>query len=110
MPKMASINPLLRAWLLVGPPAAQVQAYIARRRCGGYATHTSGRCLNGLAHLAPWMSMCFRPARMLDEGVVDPLLRAHLPRCDGLGGALRTPNEAHAAVMPVLEIDADTRS
>lgn len=104
MPKIPSINPLLQAWLLEGPLAAQVPAYIARLRRGRYATHTSGRCLNGLAHFAHWMSMCSLPARMLDEGCVDQFLRYHLPRCDCLGGALRTPNEARAAVMPVLEI------
>ncbi len=104
MPKIPSINPLLQAWLLEGPLAAQVPAYIARLRRGRYATHTSGRCLNGLAHFAHWMAMCFLQARMLDEGCVDQFLRYHLPRCDCLGGALRTPNEARAAVMPVLEI------
>jgi integrase len=104
MPKIPSLNPLLQAWLLEGPLAAQVPAYIARLRRGRYATHTSGRCLNGLAHFAHWMSMCSLPARLLDEGCVDQFLRYHLPRCDCLGGALRTPNEARAAVMPVLEI------
>lgn len=43
MPKIPSINPLLQAWLLEGPLAAQVPAYIARLRRGRYATHTSGR-------------------------------------------------------------------
>lgn len=104
MPKIPSINPLLQAWLLEGPLAAQVPAYIARLRRGRYATHTSGRCLNGLAHFAHWMSMCSLPARMLDEGCIDQFLRYHLPRCDCLGGALRTPNEARAALTPVLEI------
>ncbi|MCE2689922.1 MAG: site-specific integrase [Betaproteobacteria bacterium] len=104
MPKIPSINPLLQAWLLEGPLSAQVPAYIARLRRGRYATHTSGRCLNGLAHFAHWMSMCFLPTRMLDEGCIDQFLRYHLPRCDCLGGALRTPNEARAALMPVLEI------
>jgi integrase/recombinase XerC len=35
---------------------------------------------------------------------IDQFLRYHLPRCDCLGGALRTPMELHAALMPVLEI------
>ena len=104
MPKIPSINPLLQAWLLEGPLAAQVPAYIARLRRGRYATHTSGRCLNGLAHFAHWMSMCSLPARMLDEGCIDQFLRYHLPRCVCLGGALRTPNEARAALTPLLEI------
>ena len=104
MPKIPSINPLLQAWLLEGPLAAQVPAYIARLRRGRYATHTSGRCLNGLAHFAHWMSLCSLPARMLDEGCIDQFLRFHLPRCVCLGGALRTPNEARAALTPLLEI------
>ena len=41
---------------------------------------------------------------MLDEGCIDQFLRCHLPRCDCPGGALRTPNEAHAAMVPMLEI------
>lgn len=68
MPKIPAINPLLQAWLLEGPLSAQVPAYIERLRRGRYATHTSGRYLNGLAHLAHWMSMCHLPAHMLDDG------------------------------------------
>ena len=67
MTKIPELHPLLRAWLLEGPLSAQVQAYVARLRRGRYATHTSGRCLNGVAHFAHWMSMCHLPARMLDE-------------------------------------------
>ena len=102
MPKIPAINPLLQAWLLEGPLSAQVPAYVERLRRGRYATHTSSRCLNGVAHFAHWMSMCHLPAHMLNEGCVDQFLRYHLPRCDCLGGALRTPMELHAALMPVL--------
>jgi hypothetical protein len=52
MPKIPAINPLLQAWLLEGPLSAQVPAYVERLRRGRYATHTSGRCLNGVAHFA----------------------------------------------------------
>ena len=104
MPKITAINPLLQAWLLEGPLAAQVPAYIERLRRGRYATQTSSRCLNGVAHFAHWMSMCYLRAHMLHEGCIDQFLRYHLPRCDCLGGALRTPMELHAALMPVLEI------
>ena len=104
MPKIPALNPLLQAWLLEGPLSAQVPAYVERLRRGRYATHTSGRCLNGVAHFAHWMSMCHLPARMLDEGCIDQFLRYHLQRCDCLGGALRTPMELHAALMPVLAI------
>jgi hypothetical protein len=104
MTKIPALHPTLRAWLLEGPLSAQVPAYIARLRRGRYATNTSARCLNAVAHLAHWMSMCHLPARMLDEGCIDQFLRYHLPRCDCLGGALRTPSEAHAALVPMLEI------
>ena len=104
MTKIPTLHPILRAWLLEGPLSAQVPAYIARLRRGRYATHTCGRCLNAVAHFAHWMSMCHLPSRMLDEGCIDQFLRYHLPRCDCLGGALRTPNEAHAALIPMLEI------
>jgi integrase len=50
------------------------------------------------------MSMCHLPAHLLDDGCIDQFLRDHLPHCDCLGGALRTPRELHAALMPVLEI------
>lgn len=104
MTKIPELHPILRAWLLEGPLSAQVAAYVARLRRGRYAMHTSGRCLNGVAHFAHWMSTCHLPARMLDEGCIDQFLRYHLPRCDCLGGALRTPSEAHAALVPMLEI------
>ena len=104
MTKIPALHPTLRAWLLEGPLSAHVPAYIARLRRGRYATNTSGRCLNGMAHFAHWMSMCHLPVHMLEEGCIDQFLRYHLPRCDCPGGALRTPRELHAALMPVLEI------
>jgi integrase len=60
--------------------------------------------LNGVAHFAHWMSMCHLPAHMLDEGCIDQFLRYHLPRCDCPGGALRTPRDLHAALVPLLTI------
>ena len=104
MTKIPALRPTLQTWLLEGPLSAQVPAYVARLRRGRYATHTCGRCLNAVAHFAHWMSTCFLPARILDEGCIDQFLRYHLPRCDCLGGALRTPSEAHAALVPMLEI------
>lgn len=104
MIKIPALHPTLQGWLLEGPLSEQVPAYVARLRRGRYTTHTCGRCLNGVAHFAHWMSMCYLPARMLDEGCIDQFLRHHLPRCDCLGGALRTPRELHAALVPMLEI------
>lgn len=104
MTKIAALHPTVRAWLLEGPLAAHVPAYVARLRRGGYATHTSGRCLNGVAHFAHWMSMSRLPVSRLDEGSIDQFLRYHLPCCDCPGGALRAPREVHAALVPMLAI------
>ena len=48
--------------------------------------------------------MCHLPVHMLDDGCIDQFLRYHLPRCDCPGGALRTPRELHAALVPLLAI------
>lgn len=104
MTKIPALHPTVRAWLLEGPLSAHVPAYVARLRRGRYATNTSGRCLNGVAHFAHWMSVCHLPVHMLDEGCIDQFLRYHLPRCDCPGGALRTPREVHAALAPILAI------
>lgn len=107
MAKIPALHPTLRAWLLEGPLSAHVPAYIARLRRGRYAASTAGRCLNGVAHFAHWMSMCHLPVCMLDDGCVDQFLRYHLPRCDCPGAALRTPRELHAALVPLLAILRD---
>ena len=104
MIKIPALQPSLRAWLLEGPLSAHVRAYVARLRLGRYAPHTCERNLNALAHFAHWLSMCHLSAHMLNEGCIDQFLRYHLPRCDCLGGALRSPNEAHAALVPLLKI------
>ena len=104
MTKIPELHPTLRTWLLEGPLSAHVPAYVARLKRGRYATNSSGRCLNGVAHFAHWMSMCHLPPHMLDEGCIDQFLRYHLPRCDCLGGALRTPREVHATLVPMLAI------
>ena len=104
MAKIPALHPVLRVWLLEGPLSAHVPKYVARLGRGRYATNTSGRCLNGLAHFAHWMSMCQLPVHMLDEGCIDQFLRYHLPRCDCHVKALRTPRELHAALAPLLAI------
>lgn len=104
MAKIPALHPTVRAWLLEGPLSAHVPAYIARLRRGRYATSTCGHCLNGVAHFAHWMSMSHLPARMLDDSCIEQFLRDHLPRCDCSGGALRTPRELHAALVPLLAI------
>jgi len=91
-----------RAWLLDGPLAAFVPAYVARLRQGRYASGTVRRCLGALAHFAHWMALCRLPATRLDESRVDQFLHDHLPHCGCPEHALRHPREAHAALMPLL--------
>lgn len=104
MTNIPAWDPTVRAWLFEGPLSAHIPAYVARVRRGRYATDTSGRGLNGVAHFAHWMSMCHLPVHMLDDGCIDQFLRYHLPRCDCPGGALRAPRELHAALVPLLAI------
>jgi len=52
----------------------------------------------------PGLTQANRPPRKPVRFSIDQLLHYHLPRCDCLGGALRTPNAAHAALVPLLEI------
>ena len=93
-----------RAWLLDGPLAAFVAAYVGRLKDGRYAPGTVRRCLGALAHFAHWMALCRLPAGRLDESRVDQFLHDHLPRCGCPEFALRHPREAHAALMPLLAI------
>ena len=104
MIKIPALHLPLRDWLLEGPLSAQIPAYVARLKRGGYSPHTCERNLNALAHFAHWLAMCHLPVHMLDEGCIDHFLRYHLPCCDCLGGVLRSPAEAHAALIPLLEI------
>lgn len=104
MIKFPALHLPLSDWLPEGPLSAQVPAYMARLKRGSYASHTCERNLNALAHFAHWMTMCHLPVHMLDEDCIDHFLRYHLPCCDCLGGVLRTPSEAHAALIPLLEI------
>ncbi len=104
MAKIPSLNPTARAWLLEGPLSAHVPAYVARLKRGRYATNSASRCLGGVAHFAHWMSMCYLPVHMLDEGCIDQFLRYHVPRCDCPGAALRAPRELHAALVALLAL------
>jgi len=93
-----------RTWLLDGPLAAFVPAYVTRLKHGRYAPGTVRRCLGALAHFAHWMALCRLPASRLDESRVDQFLHDHLPHCGCPEHALRHPREAHAALMPLLAI------
>ncbi len=102
--EIPSLQPAVRVWLLDGPLAAFVPAYVARLKHGRYAPGTVRRCLGALAHFAHWMALSRLPATCLDESRVDQFLHDHLPRCGCPGHALRHPREAHAALMPLLAI------
>jgi integrase len=104
MTAINKLHPILRAWLLDGPLADHVPAYVDRLSIGRYAANTASKHLNGVAHFAHWMSTCQVPLGEVDEGCVDQFIRHHLPRCSCLGGALRTPTDVHAALVTVLDI------
>ena len=58
MPKISSLHAVLQGWLLDGPLTAYVPVYVERLERGRYASSTSRRCLNAVAHFAHWMSLC----------------------------------------------------
>ena len=104
MPEIPGLQPTARAWLLDGPLAAFVPAYVARLKQGRYAPGTVRRCLGALAHFAHWMALCRLPASRLDESRIDQFLHDHLPHCGCPAHAMRHPREAHAALMPLLAL------
>ncbi len=69
MPKIPSLHAVLQGWLLDGPLAAYVPAYVERLERGRYASSTSRRWLNAVAHFAHWMSLCRLPVDRLDEAM-----------------------------------------
>lgn len=71
MPRIPSLHPVLQGWLLDGPLAAYVPAYLERLQHGRYASSTSRRCLNAVAHFAHWMSLSRLPVAKLDESRID---------------------------------------
>lgn len=104
MPEIPSLHPTLQGWLIDGPLGAYVPAYVERLERGRYASSTSQRCLNAIAHFAHWMSLCRLPAVKLDESRIDQFLQEHLPHCGCAAPVMRHPREAHAALMPLLAI------
>lgn len=104
MSEIPALHKTVRAWLLEGPLAAHVPAYVARLKRGEYAQGTMRRCLGGVAHFAHWMALCRLGVEQVDESRVDQFLNEHLPHCGCPSAALRHPREAHAALMPVLAI------
>ena len=104
MPEIPSLHQKLQRWLLDGPLAAYVPAYLERLEHGRYASSTSQRCLNAVAHFAHWMSLCRLPVAKVDESRTDQFLQEHLPQCGCQAPVVRHPREAHAALMPLLAI------
>jgi len=104
MSKIPLLHPTVRGWLLDGPLAEHVPAYVARLRDGRYASNTSARCLGAVAHFAHWMALCRLAAGRLDESRVEQFLHEHLPHCGCPPPAMRHAREAHAALMPLLAL------
>lgn len=102
--ELTALRSIERSWLLDGPLAAFVPAYIARLKDGRYALGTMRRCLYALGHFAHWTALCRLPPDRLDESRIDQFLHDHLPHCGCPEPALRHPREAHAALMPLLAI------
>ena len=75
MTKIPALHPTIRAWLLEGPLAAHIPAYVARLTRGDYATRTSVQCLSSVAHFSHWMSMCRLPVRLLDDDCIERFIR-----------------------------------
>ncbi len=67
MTKIPSLHPTTRAWLLDGPLATHIPAYVSRLKRGRYAVTTASRCLSAGAHFAHWMSMSHIPVHVLDD-------------------------------------------
>ena len=76
MPEIPSLHPTVQSWLVDGPLAAYVPAYVERLERGRYASSTRQRCLNAIAHFAHWMSLCRLAAAKLDESRIDQFLPA----------------------------------
>lgn len=104
MPKLPVLHPTVRGWLLDGPLAKHVPAYLARLAEGRYASNTVARSLGALAHFAHWMALCRLSAERLDESRVEQFVHEHLPHCGCAGPAMRQPREAHAALMLLLAL------
>jgi integrase len=104
MPKLPALHPTVRGWLLDGPLAKHVSAYVARLADSRYASNTVVRSLGAIAHFAHWMALCRLSADRLDESRVEQFVHDHLPHCGCAGPAMRQPREAHAALMALLAL------
>jgi integrase/recombinase XerC len=104
MPKFPALHPTVRGWLLDGPLAEHVPAYLARLTEGRYASNTVARSLGALAHFAHWMALCRLSADRLDASRIEQFVGEHLPHCGCAGPAMRQPREAHAALMLLLAL------
>ena len=104
MTKFPALHPVTRAWLLDGPLAPHVHAYVSRLKRGRYAATPAGRCLAAVAHFAHWMSMSRMPVHVLDDDSIDFFLRYHVACCDCPAPALRERRDLHAALVPLLAI------
>jgi len=104
MAEISGLQPAVRAWLLDGPLAAFVPAYVTRLQQGRYAPSTVSQYLGALAHFAHWMALCRLSASGLDESRIDQFLHDHLAHCGCPARVMRHPREAHGALMPLLAL------
>ena len=104
MDSIRTLHPLAKAWLLDGPLAAHLDAYLALLQRGRYSPGSTATYVRALAHFAHWMTRCRLEAGQLNEEFVDQFLNHHLPRCDCHATALREVIELRAGLGHLLGI------
>jgi integrase/recombinase XerC len=102
MDSIRTLHPLAKAWLLDGPLAAHLDAYLELLERGGYSPGSSATYVRALAHFAHWMTRCRLETEQLNEEFVDQFLSHHLPRCDCHATALREVVELRAGLGHLL--------
>lgn len=109
MDSINSLHPLARAWLLDGPLAAHVDAFMELLKRGNYSRQTTGGHIGALAHFAHWMTRCRLTAEQLDDDCVTQFLSFHLPNCDCHSAALRNHGSLSAGLGLLLAVLRDHR-
>ncbi len=104
MSKFPVANTTVQRWLLDGPLAAYVPAYLDRLRQGHYSENTIKHKLHALAHVGRWMALCRFGVEALDERRVERFLHDHLPRCRCASPLRRYPADGRAVLMQLLAL------
>ena len=104
MPNIPKLHRVSRTWLVDGPLAPYIPAYIAHFRNERYAPSYLSHQLSALAHFAHWQSMCEIPVHVLDEDVVKFFVRHHLPNCSCTGATCKSVVQVRAALNVLIQL------